>query len=352
MPAGQTVVSARAPFGAGGLGRHLKELVDALDRRGPPASCLCLPALSHMSPSQSPLHHELQVTGLTTSLGRLTRLSPAWTNLRQSAAFDRYAARRLPAAKNLIGFNGQALKQFEAARHANYASISLLSANPHLRLVLRKHAQAHRRYPLESSWSERLLARNLKEYARAQRIYVASRYTWQSFVDEGCSEDRLSLFPFVPDPRYVPDGPPTANTFNVVFVGRLCVTKGVPLLVDAVRRLPHSDLRLVLVGGWGTRGMRRFLQDASARDRRIEVGPGDPLPRLRSARLCAHPTYEDGFGYAPAEALACGVPVLVSEDTGMKDLIDPGANGLVLPTGDLSALSEAIDAAYRGEVLA
>jgi hypothetical protein len=43
--------------------------------------------------------------------------------------------------------------------------------------------------------------------------------------------------------------------------------------------------------------------------------------------------------------------VIVSADTGMKDLIDPGANGLILPTGDLTALLEAIEAAYRGEIL-
>ncbi len=65
-----------------------------------------------------------------------------------------------------------------------------------------------------------------------------------------------------------------------------------------------------------------------------------------------HPAYEDGFAYAPAEALAAGVPVLVSEDTGMKDLIERGRDGEVLPTGDLDALTEAIDAAYRGELLA
>jgi glycosyltransferase involved in cell wall biosynthesis len=161
----------------------------------------------------------------------------------------------------------------------------------------------------------------------------------------------LSLFPFVPDPRYRPDEtPPASATFDVVFIGRLSVAKGVPLLVDAVRRLAHDDLRLVLVGGWSSRGMRRFLQDAVARDSRISIGPGDPLPHLRRARLCAHPTYEDGFAYAPAEAMACGVPILVSEDTGMKDLIDPGVDGLILPTGDLSALTEAIEAAYRGEI--
>jgi glycosyltransferase involved in cell wall biosynthesis len=351
VPAGQVVVSCPAPFGAGGLGRHLKEVADAVDRRGPPAICMCGPALGHMSPSASSSHHELRVTGLSTSLARLTRFSPAWANLRRSVAFDGYAARRLPAADHLIAFNGQALKQFDAAKGAHYKSVSLLSANSHLRRVVRQHAKAHRQYPLEGSWATRLLRRNLREYERADRIYVASRYTWESFVEEGCPEDVLSLFPFTPDPRYEPDdAPPASPTFDVVFIGRLSVAKGVPLLVDAVRRLAHDDLRLVLVGGWSSRGMRRFLQDAVARDSRISIGPGDPLPHLRRARLCAHPTYEDGFAYAPAEAMACGVPVLVSEDTGMKDLVDPGVDGVILPTGDLSALTESIDAAYRGEI--
>ncbi len=352
MPPGQVVVSSPAPFGSGGLGRHLEELVNALDRRGPPAICMCGVALPHAPLPPSPLRHELHMSGIARSLRPLTRFSPAWTSLRESIAFDGQAAKQLPAAEHLIAFNGQALKQFEAARKASYRSISLLSANSHLRRVIRKHAQAHRQYPLEGSWAGRLLGRNLKEYQQAERIYVASRYTWESFVEEGCREEVLSLFPFVPDARFRPSGaPPATDTFDVVFSGRLCVTKGVPLLVNAVRRLPHADLRLILVGGWGTRGMRRFLEEARAQDPRIEIGPGDPLPHLHGARLFAHPSYEDGFAYAPAEALACGVPVLVTEDTGMKDLVDPGVNGLILPTGDLAALTEAIDAAYRGEVL-
>jgi glycosyltransferase involved in cell wall biosynthesis len=107
-------------------------------------------------------------------------------------------------------------------------------------------------------------------------------------------------------------------------------------------------MRLILLGGWGSRGMRRFVQRACARDARIAVRRGDPFAALPAARLSVHPSYEDGFGYAPAEALACGVPVLVSEDTGMKELIEPGRTGAIFPTDDLNALAEAIDAAYRG----
>jgi glycosyltransferase involved in cell wall biosynthesis len=352
VPEGQTAVTCAAPFGSGGLGRHLKEIVEAIDRRGPLARCVCRPALAHTSPSTNPLREEVRVPSGFAPLGRLTRFSPSWSLLRRSAAFDGHVAQRLPAAEHLIAFNGQALRQFEAAKRSGYESVSLLSANSHMRRVIRQHAKAHRLYPLERSWATHLLWRNLREYERADRIYVGSRYTWESFVEEGCPEEALSLFPFAPDPRYARAAVPIASeTFDVVFIGRLSVDKGVPLLIDAVRRLGHRDLRLVLVGGWSSRGMRRFLQRAVAADPRITVGPGDPLPHLRRAALCAHPSYEDGFAYAPAEALACSVPVLVTEDTGMKDLVAPGVNGLILPTGDLSSLAEAIDACYRGEIL-
>ena len=230
-----------------------------------------------------------------------------------------------------------------------YESRALVSANSHVRHLLRRHDAAHRRHPLERSWAGRLLHRNLREYEQAERIYVASRYVRESFLAEGVPEERLAPFPLTPAPRFQPVGTPNdSSAFEVVYVGALSVIKGVPLLIEALARLSQRDLRLVLVGGAGTRGMRRYLLAAASKDPRIQISPGDPLPHLRRARLCVHPAYEDGFAYAPAEALACGVPVVVSEDTGMKELIGPHA-GLVVPSGDVDALAEAIDAAYRGD---
>jgi glycosyltransferase involved in cell wall biosynthesis len=84
-------------------------------------------------------------------------------------------------------------------------------------------------------------------------------------------------------------------------------------------------------------------------DHRISAGAADPLPILQTARLYVQPAFGEGFAYAAAEAMACGLPVLVSDETGMKDLLAAGGAGTVLPTGDVNALAEAIDAAYRGE---
>ncbi len=347
---GPTVVSCAAPLGRGGLGRHLQETLDALGRRGEQASCLCEPF--------DPAGSAAAWTGLGTRAGLwaaapAARLSPGWRAWRTCVAFDAAAARRLPPAEHLIAFNGQALEQFRVARRAGMEWLGLMSATAHLRSVVRQHARAHALHPLERSWASRLLQRNLREYAHADRIHVSSRYAWESFLAEGVAEERLSLFPLTPSPRFSPDPAPArhpSSRFDVVYVGGLSVAKGVALLVDAFNRLAHGDMRLLLVGGAETRGMHRFLTRARARDPRIEVLPGDPLPVLRAARLYVHPSYTDGFGYAPAEALACGLPVLVSEDTGMKELVGSARDGLVLPTGDLDALTEAIDCAYRGEL--
>jgi glycosyltransferase involved in cell wall biosynthesis len=351
LPAGSVVVSCWAPLGVGGLGRHLQEIIDALARRGQTAAWIGESASEGAPVRRRGLHTPL------TALIPVARFSPAWRMWMASVAFDREAARRLPPADHLIAFNGTAVSQFRAARAASFETLSLVSATSHFRHVLTQHERAHRQYPLERPWASHLLRRNLREYAQADRIYVSTTYALESFIAEGFGKERLSVFPLTPDPRFTPgrgeDSPgarATSSTYDVVYAGGLTIDKGVPLLVDAIRRLPHSDLRLVLVGGWTTRGMRRFMQSACAQDGRLSVRVGDPLPHLRAASLCVHPSYSDGFGYAPAEALACGVPVIVSEDTGMKELLDGTGCGLVVPTGDAAALGEAIDAAYRGEL--
>jgi glycosyltransferase involved in cell wall biosynthesis len=346
LPQGSVVASCDAPFGGGGLGRHLKEIVDALERNGQQRSYICA------SDRESPERGRLRIPTRTTLIAPLARVSPGWRIWKVRVEFDARAARQLPQADHLLAFNRQAQAQFRAARRTGYRSVSLVTGSPHVRCVARQHALAHRQYPLERSFGTFITGRYLSEYELADRIYVASRYTWESFTEQGVPEEKLTLFPLTPDPRYRPDPTPqTASTFNVIYVGGLSVAKGVPLLIDAFRRLPHADMRLHLLGNSKTRGMRSYLDRVSGEDDRIQIGPGDPLPVLRQAGVCVHPTYEDGFAYAPAEALACGVPVLVSEDTGMKDLIDPGRNGLILPTGDLPALSDAIDATYRREIL-
>lgn len=348
LPDGPTVVSCAGPYGTGGLGQHLAELVEAL--RG--ADNLA----SYLTPRPDP--QEVDRFGIAVGLPRVAtaalgvppiRFSMGLRVLVGNIAFDVAAAHRLPPrAEHLLVFNGHALRHIAVARRHGYRSIGLVSANAHLAHVARQHERAWRQYPIERPWGPRIVTRNLAEYQRVDYVHVSSRYAWESFVSEGFREERLQLFPLTPHERFqIRQRPPTTSTFNVVYTGILSVDKGVPLLIDAVHRLPYDDLRLVLVGGWGTRGMRRHIEAACAADTRIAVRPGDPLPHLLQAGVYVHPSYSEGCGYAPAEAMACGVPLIVSTDTGMNESIGYPDRRHVVPTGDLDALTLAIEDAYR-----
>ena len=225
------------------------------------------------------------------------------------------------------------------ADRLGYGARWLLAATSHVDRVAIQHRRAGARHPIEPSWlGAGLHRRTLAEYEQADLILVASAYSRDSFLAAGVAPERLRSVAFHAHPRFRPRPDPATDRFVVTYTGRLTVDKGVPLLVDAVASLPQADLELVLVGGCSTPAMGRWLDGAVARDPRIRVAPGDPLPHLRRARLHVHPSWEDGFGYGPMEAVACGVPVVVTEDTGMKErlVLDGGAE--IVPTGDLDAL--------------
>jgi len=127
-----------------------------------------------------------------------------------------------------------------------------------------------------------------------------------------------------------------------VYVGRLQVTKGLIDLFDAFATIEDRDAELLLVGGTATRAMERYIAQRAAVDGRFRFCPGDPLPALNRADVLVHPSYEDALALGPLEALACGLPVIVSEDTGMKEFVVEGETGYVVPTGDVGALTAAM----------
>ena len=71
------------------------------------------------------------------------------------------------------------------------------------------------------------------------------------------------------------------------------------------------------------------------------TAPGSLCDRLRSADIFILPSLEDGFARTVAEALACGLPVITTPNTGASDLVLRGENGEVVPIRDPQAIADA-----------
>lgn len=338
------VLACNSPFGQGGLGQHFAQLVEE-SREAQQLHQYFAPEV----PTNDP-----RATSLTVSTYGLLRYTPLRYSVRGrtyvlSELFDWTMARHLPAdATRYMGFVGESLRTFRRAKRLGYDQLELVAANSHVDNVLRLHEQAAQAHGIRDSWLGTLLARKTRqEYEQADLIYVHSDYTRQSFIDAGIPASKLRRTVLTVDPRFVPPKErPSDGVFRIVYVGRIEATKGIPLLLDTLHQLPF-DAELTLVGRWGTRTMRRYMEDWCRREPRICVSPGDPLPALQKADVFVHPSYEDGFGYAPMEALACGVPVIVTSDTGMKEYVKEGVNGYVIPTGDGEALRDRLVHLHR-----
>ena len=139
------------------------------------------------------------------------------------------------------------------------------------------------------------------------------------------------------------------DVFTFVFVGRIVRDKGINELCQAMDKLSKSvQARLILVGNFED-SLDPISDDARGiikRNPAIEsVGPkyGDELLSYYAASDCfVFPSYREGFPNTVIEAGAMGLPSIVTDINGSREIINHGENGVVIPSKDADALYEAM----------
>lgn len=338
-----STIACAVPPGAGGLGQHFDEL-----RRVAESSALgsvrCIYPSSH-PPSAS---GHIAVTPWVRGGRFVARLptSHAYPLFVQAACltFDVATSRAIPAdTVGFTGFASHSLLSFRRARRLGVHYLGLAAPNSHVHNLWRQQRLAHSLYPIDRGWlTASLRDRTVKEYELADAIFVSSEYQRASFLESGVKPEKLIRIDLRPLPKFTKrDDTPPGDTFNVAFVGRMDLIKGIPVLLDAFESAAGPDWRLTLMGNFSSHGLRSYVEERVLRDSRITLLEyGEPLDVLRAAHVFVHPSFEDGFGYAPMEALAVGVPVIVTDQTGMAEYVEEGTNGSVIPAGDVGALAD------------
>lgn len=145
--------------------------------------------------------------------------------------------------------------------------------------------------------------------------------------------------------RSPPDPAPTDVRLRLGFMGRLEPTKGLELLLDAMRGLPEEQVQLTIAGSGRPDDVARLRARADGCANIMFLGhvrPDDFFPNLDL--LVVPSVWEDPFPRVFHEALAYGVPSLVSPLGGLPEVIRPGQTGFVARAADAPALREALAA--------
>jgi glycosyltransferase involved in cell wall biosynthesis len=134
---------------------------------------------------------------------------------------------------------------------------------------------------------------------------------------------------------------PTRNRLRVLFAGSMTQRKGLADLFAAMRLLRRRDVELVVMGS--LIAPLAFYQSQCADFVYEPPRPhGEVLALMRSCDVLALPAIVEGRALVQQEALASGLPLIVTPNAGGADLVDEGRTGFLVPIRSPEALADRI----------
>ena len=181
----------------------------------------------------------------------------------------------------------------------------------------------------------------------ADAVVCVSRYTQRQVertygrCDTVVVFDGIDTDVFTPTPGFLrrDDGlPPSDARIRLLFVGNRTRRKGFDLLPQIMDRLPRDYVLYYTSGFQG-------VDEGPPHPRMIPIGAPDRsglVAAYQSCDILLFPTRLEGFGIAPAEAMACGRPVVSTNTAALPEVVDHGQNGFLCPRNDVAAYAERV----------
>ena len=183
-----------------------------------------------------------------------------------------------------------------------------------------------------------------EEHALATRVVVGSSFARDSLVAEGVDASRIAINPYGVDWTAFAPPPPAVETrpFRFLFAGSILARKGVPVLLDAWRALRRGDAELWLAGGLPPELRSRIPELPGLR--LLGRVPNADMPGLYArADVLVLPSLQEGFSLVLLEALASGLRILATPQTGAADLLEDASLGALVECASVESLRAAME---------
>jgi glycosyltransferase involved in cell wall biosynthesis len=261
--------------------------------------------------------------------------------------YDWQARRFIEDCDIFHGWANQMSRQAMRAR-ARGARIVTNGASSHpatqVRLVQEEYARYGYSEQVMSPSSYRTICSDL---GSADHILAASEFVVQSLLDAGIERRKISMTPFgVDSQRFVP-GVKRDKTFRAIFVGTVCLRKGIQYLLQSWDELHLKQAELVVLGPVTRDAMPIVARYRGRTDIHFSGFVPDPIAAYQQASVFIFPSIEEGSALVTYEAMACGLPVIVTTNAGA--VARDGLDGYVIPIRAVRELKDRLGFLYENE---
>jgi glycosyltransferase involved in cell wall biosynthesis len=194
--------------------------------------------------------------------------------------------------------------------------------------------------PARRSKPEAFQTRLHEEWSEAHTVVVNSRWSAEALVLQGVPEHKIKVVPLMYDAPPVRVSREPSLPLRVLWLGTLCLRKGLPYALEAAQMLKASPVRFTFAGALDVNPLALNLPDNC---RYIGHVSRSLLPDVYGEHdVLLLPTLSDGFALTQLEAMAHGLPVIATANCG--DVVEEGRSGFLVPVRDSKALVRAIGA--------
>lgn len=191
------------------------------------------------------------------------------------------------------------------------------------------------------------------EFAIADYIFLGSKLAKKTFLEQGYDDKKLIVNNYGVNLNSFRKVAKKDTAFRIVYCGGLNIRKGVHYLLKAFNELSLSNVELWLIGANEIKdpALLSVIEKMNINFENIYFRGSFPQNELykefSQGSIFVFPSLADGFALVVVQALACGLPVVVTDTTGAKDFVTDGENGYIIPSQNIKAIKEKILYLYQ-----
>ena len=200
---------------------------------------------------------------------------------------------------------------------------------------------------------EHIIKREFEEVELADYILCPSKHVANSFIKFGIPENKFVIIPYgVSLQHFKVLETPKEEEFTILYVGTVGVRKGIVYLFQALELLKDSiNFKCIVIGSQEEQFEPVFNQYKHLFTHISRVAHTELIHYYNNASVFVLPTLDEGMALVQLEAMACGLPVIATTNSGADSIIEDGENGFIVPIRDADAIAEKIEIVYKDKQL-